>query len=635
MAVDFTGDHHDSEIVNHRVERSASPILNNDANSLKNAKHVGFNDVASSARHFNTIDATNVVNQHSEKERMGKSMQNEANFFGERGRRAKSSRPQELTQVDTVTPKEISTTTTATTRANPRQNNGNINDIITGIVNLLNGNVNVHSNAAGAGRPHNNRINNRGPPRISEAQVPGGEQEQPKVPPTRETPPFPFERPEGPVRPFLQGVPLPEQIVPSMQQNYNRPGFVSQNRPPWKRPKPRPPINTNRRPPMPPYKNPPPIPALPEYVNTKIEEDQLYNQSAVDEALDKPTNNESDNILDLEGDESVDHETERPEDSNKITPDREQISPSITTILQTTSEVNTIQNYESNEKTTQNQDADDADTIVSSSMSDANDREASTSRTPELIESSKIDEAISSIITSQIPTTSSTENVTPTTFVARPGLVLDDPEFQPGHKNNYKGPPAVNTRPPGYGEIFDITLSAIQGPGGNTGSQQTLNIRPFGAGGGSGQYEGTDIIFSPSGDQAFVSIDGKRSYINLFGEAATEQPSLSITPTATRPQIIKSTSTLTPGITGSGYVVAETEPTTTMVKKQPPHYPSSSQNQNRPVIQRPRYPATQQPVRIDTCIVGDDSTCDQAQERCKMENGISSCNCRPGKRREK
>lgn len=624
MAVDFENDnqHDNSEIVNHRVERSASPILNsnNDGNSLKNPNHVSFNDLASSARHFNTINPTMVANSN-DKDRMGKSLHNEGNFFGERGRRAKSSRPQaELIQQNTATPME----TTATTRpSNPRQNNGNINDIITGIVNLLNGNVNVHSSAGGANRPKiDRRINNRGPPRISEAQVPGTEQEQPKVP-TRETPPFPFERPEGPVRPFLTGVPLPEQIVPSMQQNYNRPGFVSQNRPPWKRPKPRPPINMNRRPI---YKNPPPIPALPEYVNTKIEEDQLFNnQGSFDDILDKPTN-VSDNILDLESDDIVDQETESPhanEDSNKISPDRDQISPSITTIIQTTSEVNTIQNYESSEKTSEV-----SDSIVSSSISDIYDeRVTSTSKTPELIESSKIEEAMSSIITSQIATTPSTnvENIQPTTFVARPGLVLDDPEFKPGHKNNYNnvGSPAPDSRPPGYGEIFDITLSAIQGPNGNTGSQQTVNIRPF------GQYEGTDIIFSPSGDQAFVSIDGKRSYINLFGESSsTEQPSISITQTTSRSQI-KPTNVVTPGVTGSGYVVAETEPT--VVKKQQPssHY---SQNQpNRPVIHRPRFPAQQQPVRIDTCIVGDDSTCDQAQERCRMENGISSCNCRPGK----
>lgn len=37
------------------------------------------------------------------------------------------------------------------------------------------------------------------------------------------------------------------------------------------------------------------------------------------------------------------------------------------------------------------------------------------------------------------------------------------------------------------------------------------------------------------------------------------------------------------------------------------------------------------PVRIDTCIVGDDSTCNSdAAEVCRTENGVSSCICRPG-----
>lgn len=39
----------------------------------------------------------------------------------------------------------------------------------------------------------------------------------------------------------------------------------------------------------------------------------------------------------------------------------------------------------------------------------------------------------------------------------------------------------------------------------------------------------------------------------------------------------------------------------------------------------------QNAVRIDTCIVGDDSTCDIAQnEMCKTDLGVSSCHCRPG-----
>ena len=40
---------------------------------------------------------------------------------------------------------------------------------------------------------------------------------------------------------------------------------------------------------------------------------------------------------------------------------------------------------------------------------------------------------------------------------------------------------------------------------------------------------------------------------------------------------------------------------------------------------------TQPPVRIDTCIVGDTSTCDASQhEACATVQGVSACHCKPG-----
>lgn len=85
-------------------------------------------------------------------------------------------------------------------------------------------------------------------------------------------------------------------------------------------------------------------------------------------------------------------------------------------------------------------------------------------------------------------------------------------------------------------------------------------------------------------------------------------------------------------IIGTGFAVVDDPPTkqpyasshTTVQKQQPPH--SNTPRPNYRV--RPQQP----PVRIDTCIVGDDSTCDSAQnERCKTDVGVSSCHCRPGK----
>ena len=51
----------------------------------------------------------------------------------------------------------------------------------------------------------------------------------------------------------------------------------------------------------------------------------------------------------------------------------------------------------------------------------------------------------------------------------RPGIVLDDTEYKPGGMNR----PIITAPPPGAGhagDIFDVTVTAIQGPGGgNTG----------------------------------------------------------------------------------------------------------------------------------------------------------------------
>jgi len=154
------------------------------------------------------------------------------------------------------------------------------------------------------------------------------------------------------------------------------------------------------------------------------------------------------------------------------------------------------------------------------------------------------------------------------------------------------------------------------------GSHQTINIKPYNA------YEGTDIILSPSGDQGFVSIDGKRTYINLFGESTDPPTRIESTQVVKENQIRPSNVYQPPtGVTGSGYVaVAEPE---TITRKTPQQHQHSYQ-QNRLVL-KPKVPAQLPPVRIDTCIVGDDSTCDKAQnEKCMNDNGVSSCSCKQG-----
>lgn len=641
-----------------RVERSAMPALD-DVTSLN---HFETNDVESSGRYFSPINPTTTRDAAERNQRTGKDLMDEDSFLGERGRRAKSSRPQNQTVIN-PTSAMPQTEPIATKRPNtndPRQNsNPDIKDIITGIVKLLNGNVNVHANNQGNKRPPSNRINNRGPPRISDAQVPPNEQQQvqdqqtqqQQLQPPKPGQPYPFDRPEGPLRPFLTGVPLPEQIVPSMQQNY-RPGFISQNRLPWQRPRPRPPINANRRP-IPPYR---PIPTLPEYrpeeetsLNHNVQEPG--NDDKLSTSLESDMDNESyeDDDIDEEDslEEPVTKEDLNKKKDNKKIPEKKPIipivtiesikpTPSIVTIIQSTSEVNTIQHLEPTTETTMTSSMTTENNIQSSFNDVTTQTTAVVQETPSLIPVSTVQKPYSQpsglVISTPILDQQQTQFQPSQNFSyhPRPGLVLDDPEFKPGQKQPTSQnqnplqrprlpPPQLQPNlPPGYGEIFDITLSAIQGPSGG-GSQQTVQIKPYGS------YEGSDIILSASGDQGFVSIDGKRTYIDLFGES-TNAPSIIPTPTLIRPQI-KPTPTLQPGITGSGYVVAETEPT---VKK--PH-PNLQQRpiQQHPIQQRPRVPAQQPPVRIDTCIVGDDSTCDKAQnEKCKTENGVSSCNCRPG-----
>lgn len=52
----------------------------------------------------------------------------------------------------------------------------------------------------------------------------------------------------------------------------------------------------------------------------------------------------------------------------------------------------------------------------------------------------------------------------------RPGIVLDDTEYKPGGAHRQP----IVTRPPigQLGDIFDITVSAIQGPGGSSSAGQ-------------------------------------------------------------------------------------------------------------------------------------------------------------------
>ena len=82
------------------------------------------------------------------------------------------------------------------------------------------------------------------------------------------------------------------------------------------------------------------------------------------------------------------------------------------------------------------------------------------------------------------------------------------------------------------------------------------------------------------------------------------------------------------------------EPQPVINRSQPPGIQQDKQQQQRPKQPTPGQPTAPAPpprlpvappVRIDTCIVGDDTTCTKEKnEVCKTSLGISSCFCRPG-----
>nr|XP_014085266.1 mucin-5AC isoform X3 [Bactrocera oleae] len=817
-------DRDDNETRQHiRMKRSAQPILN------ENYPKSGPNDVhfpsdtekeASAGHYFqynikptSTLnDGTSETPERTQGARVGKTLKPSFNgiastllpattlvsesFLAKGGLRPFTSG----SPINPTRSTAISTAATATALPhNPRQNsNPDIQDIITGIVKLLNGNVNVHANTQGLRRPSASRINNRGPPRISDVQTLPIDYDTQKKPlgSSIRPPPYtgPFDRPE---RPFITGVPIPEQIVPL------RPGFISQ-RPPWHRQKPRPPITTaiGGRRPIPQYKpmpntqlSPPvaeesaaPVKDMPEMTSSQhsgemeISVPPDYNDAngdvpkPTDATYDSEFSNEDTNSqyievsdqdsnetadqgpMTVEKDEFEEEETapmppspppaKKDEQSSKkkpskhkgadkkkhtpedfaaiietnsavhtesstyapmpmeisegaiIDPSTEEVifmTPSKTPTLEISSELDDTSS--STEIITQNSIITTAlpNTIQSPVMlSPSSSTEllatippASTNTTPKPLSTTttaRLSTTTSSTFTSVAPPVTTPTNTLPTPmpqppsdYQPRPGIVLDDPEFKPGGRPRpprpiqsrpgdvqqqppYNIQPTRQHLPPGYGEIFDVTLSAIQGPGSVGGSQQTINIKPYGTYGNSGGQQG-DIILSAAGDDGFVSIDGKRTYINLFGEPTDPPVGVPTTPATAVPQLPGSGVTVGSGAgngngidgsgnvgsgagnavtqnnlpsLGSGYGIPETEVVDLEPTKPNNAKPQSSTTNSGPTRPHYRSRPTQPPVRIDTCIVGDDSTCDQAQhERCKTENGVSSCHCRPGYSRRK
>ncbi|XP_022921315.2 uncharacterized protein [Onthophagus taurus] len=632
-------------------------------NDYKNIDHIDSNDVELSGRLVQFIQPSKTVDRDS----------NGGSSGEDRGAPKGRSVPLEPLQINptaTMMKEDF-----VTQSHQPRQVNPDIQDIITGLVKLLNGKVNVQANTAlPPGRPPirplSSRINNRGPPRITDVPALPPDFDLPPPPPlTQMTPPatklptpYPFDIPPQNTSPVIRPFPM-DKIIPVGSNKGRPPLYRPVTIPPWNRLPPRRPPPPNRRPPT--YK---PIPPRPNLSNDDI---SITSEKPDEDILNFDIGTELDGS---EGDKEEEDSTEIiPEFEPEKDDNRTEIADHKDTLNHQVDEINNITNVvetttikiNKNETkfTTEEPFINDTTTIEPSSVENAtklmlDDRLNETSSSPEpilILESSMQDvlqttmkselqsssSSLSSIPTESLPLITSlvsssetpsiqletfsstslthTSNQTESTssypsYKPRPGIVLDDTEFRPGRN------PLATSRPHPHphihqpGDIFDVTVSAIQGPSGQGQGKPyviPVDIESINLGSPS------DVILTSQDGQGFVSIDGKRTYLNLFGE-----------PTSSR-TVIHPTQASSNSITGTGYAVVDVD------KK-----PEGVHHNIKPTPRRPsgysRRPSQQPPVRIDTCIVGDDSTCDGSQhEICRTEVGVSACYCRPGHARRK
>lgn len=488
--------------------------------------------------------------------------------------------------------------------------NADIQDIITGIVKLLNGNVIVQNSVPLPTRRYATRINNRGPPRISDLPpiVPNIEE---KFPIHMTTPyptlvrkpavPYPFDLPDNMHTQLLPpAVPVNDYAIKAHGQGVNKPNHttVPPNRPPWHGNRTRQPIvgNPNRMhvPTRQPIQHPTPQ-TTQDYrplLNTQNAMTPFYGKAS--EKYATTTTATADDYVD-EKDESDDGQSDAAEmpvqlSSAESIPSTEHIikldtMPAQNDELFTTSKIDLNVSTENYPNLNLPQPTVTRDNLLQTTSSSTKipsfnafglfNEQMTTiqsypkvSATPELpaqvpsiqisaVRNSSIRHTINStnsliekptqIAPSKVvSTTHKIESTDFKSYYARPGIVLDD-TIDFSRKDLQNGPPQT---PPllatnyhhghGHGqdaniqstaslsniyaEIFDVTLSAIQGPGGGSGAHKVVDLFEIENTGGlevrPTRVHPNDIIVTASDDNSFVSIDGKRTYINLFGETA-------------------------------------------------------------------------------------------------------------------
>ncbi|VVD01385.1 unnamed protein product [Leptidea sinapis] len=371
---------------------------------------------------------------------------------------------------------------------NPKEQgrqNTEIQNIITGIVKLLNGNVNVQANSQllnGRPRPMASRINNRGPPRISD--VPPLEFDKPATHsfvPTKTPPPYPFDLPAN----------LPDQMIPP------RPGF-HRPVPPWQR-RPRPPTR-RPNPSLPVYK--PTIPPLPELdLNENNEDEQQEHENVSIEITTEIKN-------------VTESQTEKPTTEIKFTTERvkettTEVKNITEMVKETTTEITTTAKPETTTETAKTEKPKKKEVFADKKEKIKNDFDKVKNVTME-IEPSMVEHVKES---------------TPAPTVALPSVVHSS---ESTISDTVIKTSSINTLPISSTESIPyhpyrprpgIRCASHHSASGSAGLWRNFRLHIENI-----NIHHDDIIVSPSGDQGFVSIDGKRTYLNLFDTSTSIAP---------------------------------------------------------------------------------------------------------------
>uniref|UniRef100_A0A0P5IXW4 63 kDa sperm flagellar membrane protein n=1 Tax=Daphnia magna TaxID=35525 RepID=A0A0P5IXW4_9CRUS len=538
-----------------------------------------------------------------------------------------------------------------------------VQDIISGIVHLLGGKVNLHA-ANGATEapsvtsgnpsgttllrpqmlaPHSTRINNRAPPRISQVpfeaiplelgnsagrpgqMLPFGVPLRPPIYP----PKLPQTGQNVQGLPFTSGIPLPIQLVPP----------VSPNRP-W------PPANPILSEPTP---------------SASVTENSTVQTSSSPPPVVHVTENLSKSSIPSKSETTL----------TNFFPENSSVRHHPVSVVPTTTTTTSIPLPESTAIPV-HQFTSSVDAILQSSIEDGVSSSSlipldipsivpavSTSSLPVIPYASEISSSLSILqnwspapstvpqleagTAPSVPHLPDSSSYTPPLPSGRPGQVFHDEYLAPA--NGYGEIDVItsdNIQPQGsYGDTFELVVTAAQNFGGS--SPPINSARPYVIPVHIDNVRGGLQEPSSTETDEYVSIDGRKTYFNLFPTETVEAAEPVVQPTAMpKPAPINSNN-------GYGYAYPDSpveqarpapasRPSYTMpAPAARPSYPKPAAPVviNRPTASLVRRPSTTPLSRIDACIVGDPNACLEPNESCQVEEDGSACTCKPGFGRKK